>query len=201
MHHGSGSAHCTLQLPCLSMHKQPTCSGHVHPHPKSVRCCSVAPQAMREACKQLGKSKSEGREARLASLSSRIGLTESFVRARVLNTSGAHGEALALCNELLNTIPTDGQVRVRWRSNARQPSKRTKPTGASNERQRSKHTQLIGGGTQVTVCTHIDRHVCRWVSLQHMCVVESAARCWGARRLIPCWVSCGGEDGLQTSEG
>ncbi|MEW5317550.1 MAG: hypothetical protein WDW38_008838 [Sanguina aurantia] len=66
-------------------------------------------QAMREACKQLGKSKSEGREARLASLSSRIGLTESFVRARVLNTSGAHGEALALCNELLNTIPTDGQ--------------------------------------------------------------------------------------------
>lgn len=69
---------------------------------------------MREACKQLGKSKSEGREARLASLSSRIGLTENFVRARVLITSGAHGEALALCNELLNTIPTDGQVCVRW---------------------------------------------------------------------------------------
>lgn len=67
-------------------------------------------QAMREACKQLGKSKSEGREVRLASLSSRIGLTENFVRARVLITGGAHGEALALCNELLNTIPTDGQV-------------------------------------------------------------------------------------------
>lgn len=64
-------------------------------------------QAMREALRYLGKSKSEDAPEKVAQITNRISATERFVMARQLITSNPQ-QALAICNEVLMNIPVDG---------------------------------------------------------------------------------------------
>lgn len=67
-------------------------------------------QAMKEALRYLQKSKADDKDERVASVMQRINLTERFVMARQLITSNAE-QSLSICNEVLMSVPTDGQVR------------------------------------------------------------------------------------------
>lgn len=65
---------------------------------------------MKEALRYLQKSKADDKDERVASVMQRINLTERFVMARQLITSNAE-QSLSICNEVLMSVPTDGQVR------------------------------------------------------------------------------------------
>lgn len=63
-------------------------------------------QAMREALKYLGKSKSEDRDSRIVQVQQRIESTERFVAARNL-MGGQPQQALAMCSDLLLQLGPD----------------------------------------------------------------------------------------------
>ena len=70
---------------------------------------SVPTQAMAEAVKYLGKSKSEDREVEITALQRRIELTEKFSSARQLITNPHTAQqALSVCGQVLLAIPSGG---------------------------------------------------------------------------------------------